>query len=455
MKDVIGSLRTAITDRTRRISLAFFEKIGAGRIHTSLTSDMNTLAASSLTLISSGQYIVQIVFLAAYLAFLAFPVFSVGLGMTVVTGLFFIRNQFRIRQSVEALGKGETEFFEAMTHLISGFKELRLHDRKNDSFFHTHLRVISRRVSSLRLEATKYMMLNTMLVYGVWTAMTALIPLMYPFAKISQNTLFACVAVVSFLPINALVYLIPPVTLGLESARRIRELIRILDEAEQDMVPEVPEKEREDFLELRCRDLMFRYPDDSGDDRFSVGPMNLSLSAGELIYVTGGNGSGKSTLIKLITGLYTPASGQILLNGQPTDIRRHRHLFSVIFSDFHLFDRLYGIHDADEGRVSELLALMQLQEKVEYADGKFSTTRLSTGQKKRLALVIAMMEDRQIYIFDEWAAEQDPYFRRHFYETLMPGFRAEGKTVIAVTHHDQYFHLADRVVRMEYGQVRG
>jgi len=454
LEDISGNLRAAIIDRTRKIGLAFFEKIGAGRIYTSLTSDMKTLAESSAMFIASIEYNIRIVFMAVLFAFLSFPVFLAGMCVAGVTGIFFIYNQLKIKDSIEKLSKGEIEFFGAMTHMLLGFKELRLHDGKNDSFFHTHFKIISSRVSALRLEAAKYMMLNTMLVYGTWTTLMAILPLAYPIIGISEHTLFMCVAIISFLPINALVLLVPPVTLGIESVKRMKELIKILDEAEQDMVPEVPEKEKKEFLELACQDLIFRYPDLNSDDQFFTGPMNLSFSAGELIYITGGNGSGKSTLIKLITGLYTPASGQILLNGHPADIRCHRYLFSVIFSDFHLFDRLYGIPNVDEMHVKELLSTMQLDNRVEYADGKFSTTKLSTGQRKRLALVMAMMENRQVYIFDEWAAEQDPYFRRYFYETLVPGFKADGKTVIAVTHHDQYFHLADRVVRMEYGQVK-
>ncbi len=198
---------------------------------------------------------------------------------------------------------------------------------------------------------------------------------------------------------------------------------------------------------------MFHY---QGDDNhhFSVGPFSLELRAGEILFITGGNGSGKSTLLKLMMGLYMPGQGRILLNSQETDIRQHRYLFAVVFGDFHLFDRFYGLPDVDENRVNELLTLMRIEKKVQFADGKFSTPDLSTGQKKRLALVAAMMEDRPVYVFDEWAAEQDPEFRRHFYETLLPTFKAQGKTILAVTHHDQYFHVADRVVNMEYGQIK-
>ena len=57
------------------------------------------------------------------------------------------------------------------------------------------------------------------------------------------------------------------------------------------------------------------------------------------------------------------------------------------------------------------------------------------------------------YDFDEWAADQDPEFRRYFYDVLLPGLKAEGRTLIVVTHDDRYFHVADQVVFMEEGRV--
>ena len=53
-----------------------------------------------------------------------------------------------------------------------------------------------------------------------------------------------------------------------------------------------------------------------------------------------------------------------------------------------------------------------------------------------------------------WAADQDPQFRRYSYEELLPEFKAQGKTVIAATHDNAYFHVADRILKMEYGQLR-
>ncbi|MCI5148175.1 MAG: ATP-binding cassette domain-containing protein, partial [Candidatus Electrothrix sp. MAN1_4] len=169
--------------------------------------------------------------------------------------------------------------------------------------------------------------------------------------------------------------------------------------------------------------------------------------------ITGGNGSGKSTLLHLLIGLYSPDAGKIKLNGRRIDLRGYRELFAVVFSNVHLFERFYGVEHVDEARVHELLALMQLDTKVKFQEGQFSTLDLSTGQKKRLAMVTAVMEDKPVYVFDEWAAGLDPEFRVYFYRSLLPTLKRQGKIIIAVTHDDRYFDVADRVIKMEYGQI--
>ena len=133
--------------------------------------------------------------------------------------------------------------------------------------------------------------------------------------------------------------------------------------------------------------------------------------------------------------------------------RAYRELFAAIYSDYHLFDRLYGLPNIDDSRVISLLQLMQLEKKTRWRDGRFENQELSTGQKKRLALVISLLEDKQIYVFDEWAADQDPSFRQFFYETLLPDLKARGKTLIVATHDDRYFSVGDRVIKMELGRI--
>lgn len=449
MEEIISAARAGVIDRVRKISLTSFEKIGAERIYTALTADLKTLADVSFFMAIALKFSLRMLSYIGYFAFLALPVFLIGAFIAGGIGFFYAWNQFRIKDAVDRLREGETAFFDAMTHLIEGFKELRLNSRKNDAFFHTRVSPLCSRLRSLRLTSAQYLMTNKDIIYGTWTVLLGILPLIIPFFSILGPTLLTCMGILFTFPMNILALIIPIVLLAITSAQRLWDMKQTLETTELDFAGSIPTEDREPFRDICFQDLIFRYQ----SNPFSVGPINLSLQAGEILFVTGGNGSGKSTFLKMITGLYASDAGNMILNGQTADIRRHRHLFSVIFSDFHLFDRLYGFPDADENRVNELITLMRMEKKVTFADGKFSTTDLSSGQKKRLALVTTIMEDRPVYVFDEWAAEQDPYFRRYFYETLVPAFKAQGKTVIAVTHHDQYFHLADRVVKMDYGQI--
>ncbi|MGB5914002.1 MAG: cyclic peptide export ABC transporter, partial [Phormidesmis sp.] len=218
------------------------------------------------------------------------------------------------------------------------------------------------------------------------------------------------------------------------------------------------------WQQLSFKAVTHTYRTDQGEDEFTLGPIDLSVHPGELIFIVGGNGSGKSTLAKLITGLYTPQSGTILLNNQPIDRNNqewYRQHFTAVFSDFYLFDRLLGasmgdnigINNSTNEKAQEYLQKLQLSHKVKIEQGRFSTLDLSQGQRKRLALLRAYLENRPIYLFDEWAADQDPTFKQIFYTQLLLDLKAKGKTIFVISHDDHYFHLGDRLIKLNYGQL--
>src|SRR5436309_2947084 len=192
-------------------------------------------------------------------------------------------------------------------------------------------------------------------------------------------------------------------------------------------------------------------------ETFALGPIDLSFHPGELVFIVGGNGSGKTTLVKLLTGLYMPEQGHIVLDGEPignANKEFYRRHFSTVFSDFYLFDQLLGIVNPQlDSQAQEYLAQLKLLHKVQIVDGKLSTTDPSQGQRKRLALLTAYLEDRLIYVFDEWPADQDPHFKAVFYLQLLPELKAKGKTVFVISHDDRYYHIADRLIKLEEGQV--
>ena len=209
--------------------------------------------------------------------------------------------------------------------------------------------------------------------------------------------------------------------------------------------------------EIRLHEVAFRYASEDGSEFFSVGPLTLTLPPGRIVFIVGGNGSGKSTFAKILTGLYPPSSGTISVGDrivQDSDRDDYRQRFAAVFADFHLFETLLGIEDTNvDSAAAELLERLQLSHKVSVTGGAFSTLDLSTGQRKRLALLTAYLEDRPFYLFDEWAADQDPTFKHIFYFNILLDLRSRGKTVFVITHDDRYFHVADRIIKLDFGNV--
>jgi len=216
---------------------------------------------------------------------------------------------------------------------------------------------------------------------------------------------------------------------------------------------------RKRFDRIDMRNILFRYVDRFSDTSFKIGPIDFTLQAGELIFLTGGNGSGKSTFLRVLSGLYPPDGGEVTLDGvriDDTNRDEYRALVSAIFFDYHLFQRLYGVPDADPAEVGRLLAKFRLTEKTSLTDGEFRTLDLSGGQRRRLALIVSMLEKRPIMLLDEWTAEQDPEFRRKFYDELLPEMMQAGATVVVITHDDRYLdelHLPARKIRMDEGRI--
>ncbi len=341
-----------------------------------------------------------------------------------------------------------TALFRAFDHILYGFKEVRLNQRKNNDLFENHITPLISETETVRVRNTRFIaefFRFTNISFMTCACLCALILPRY----LESSPIMTVIILYLWEPVMTLASGTPEIIEGKAAMDQLSRLREQLGKPGQTVSASAVEP-ISDFRIIALENVGFVYGEQNG---FSLGPVDLEIRAGEILFVVGGNGSGKSTLIKLICGLYRPSSGQITVDGVTTDMRRHRHLFSAIFTDFHLFDGLYGIESPKEDSVNSLMAEFDLPGRTRFSEGRFSTLDLSAGQKKRLAYVVAMLEGRPVYIFDEWAAEQDPEFRNHFYVSLLPSLRAGGKTVIAVTHDDHYFHIADRVVKLEYGKI--
>jgi len=261
-----------------------------------------------------------------------------------------------------------------------------------------------------------------------------------------------------FGPLINVVTMIPMLSQVNVAVDNLRRLEATLDKglAQSAGYENAPLVDMSSFDVIRLGGVYFSYKDPEGTATFQVGPIDGEIRRGEVLFLIGGNGSGKTTLLKLFTALYRPTRGAIYVDDVeigPANIQSYRNLFSAIFSDFHLFEKLHGLSAAAPERVNELLRLMEISDKTGFSEGRFTNTHLSPGKRKRLALVVAYLEDKPVYVFDEVAADQDPQFRRYFYETLLPEMKSAGKTVVVVSHDDRYFHAGDRVLQMDYGKL--
>jgi len=212
------------------------------------------------------------------------------------------------------------------------------------------------------------------------------------------------------------------------------------------------------FRELVFDRVGFRYETDHDQAGFASGPFSLRIRAGEIVFIVGGNGAGKTTLAKLLCGLYAPETGHVSLDGVPitdeTGRAAQRARFAAVFTEDPLFEHVLGVPPAEaETRGNELLDELRLAHKVALRGTEFNTIDLSQGQRRRLLLIGALLEDRPVLLLDEWAADQDPQFRLFFYDHILPELRARGKTLVLITHDDRYFERADRVLKIENGQI--
>ncbi|VXC59589.1 putative ATP-binding cassette transporter [Pseudomonas sp. 8Z] len=454
---LVYQLRLRLVGKVLGTTLERIERLGSPRIYNALTKDVTTVATAFKQLPISLYNGLLLLTGLAYMAWLSLPFFvltlvviAFGVALDVLLGRQVKRLMQQVRQQDDRL----TEQFEAT---INGRCELALSRERRQLLYNQRLEPIARDSlqASVRADTLWAINLNwTSLL--VFLLIGALFFLGQGFGMLSQQVVVGYVLAIMFLrtPISMILDAVPAVIRGHVALQAIDDLA--LGEPVQFTQPE---QTSEPFRELRLSNVQYRYPGQSDEFAFHLGPIDLQVRRGELIFIVGGNGSGKSTLAKLLTGLYQPSEGTVALNGVTLDAANsewHREHFAAIFADFYLFADVLGENgqlDGLEERVDHYLQRLGLAHKVQFVEGRLSTTALSQGQRKRLALLLLMMEGREVLLLDEWAADQDPVFRHVFYHELLPELQAAGKTIIAISHDDRYFDVADRIYRLDYGQL--
>ncbi|RED98001.1 cyclic peptide export ABC transporter [Marinoscillum furvescens] len=209
---------------------------------------------------------------------------------------------------------------------------------------------------------------------------------------------------------------------------------------------------------VALENISYQYLESRHDNSLTFGPLTMGIKTGKITFIIGGNGSGKTTFAKILTGLYEPKTGHIVYKGQKVseeNLIDYRNQFSAYFADSFTFGQL-GYIDKNhlDKNAAGTIQLLEMQSKVQLdANYNFSTTNLSFGQISRLSLITKILEDKEIYLFDEWAANQDPYFKKIFYYSILPELKRNGKTVIVISHDEKYFDVADEIIELQEGMT--
>lgn len=462
---VINFAQQAILDLcdelSRRVVATPFrtlERVGPARIMTTLTDDVGTLSAALTSIPSVVTNGAILIGCTVYLAWLSWTAALVLAACGAIGSLGYKLFTRRAAAPIAAARAEREVLFRHFRTLTEGIKEIKMNRARSTRFIDTELAGSINRVRQLNLAAMRqYLAADAwaqLMFFFIMGIMLFALPSLNHI-PIDSLTGYAFVALYAMTPIWGFIGALPTFQRGEAALARFDETGLSLTGA-TDVAPETPRASNGAAIELRGVTFAYeRGPD--GTAGFVLGPIDVSLAPGELVFIIGGNGSGKSTFVKLLTGLYAPDSGDITLNRQPVtaDTRAtYREHFSAVFADFFLFDNLTGQHGEDlDGKAQSYLRLLDLDRKVSVRDGALSTTALSQGQRRRLALLAAYLEDRPVYVFDEWAADQDPVYREIFYSRFLPELKARGKTVVVITHDDRYFHLGDRVIKLEYGKI--
>lgn len=451
-------LRMQLSGRILGAPLRRLEEIGANRLLATLTEDVAVITNGLVSIPTICLQGAVLVCCMAYLAWLSGIVFT-GVLVLILIGMTIFQLGVRLAMRFIRLAREDQDaLFNHFRAMTQGTKELKLHQHRRQSFL---LRMLQETAKSYRRHSTTGNVVYTLvgssaqiLHFGVIGLVIFVLP---TFRQVDAPTLmsYAFLLLYMMVPLDVLTSTLPNLGRANVALRKVESLGLKLTaggyERDEARVRTIPARS---WNRLDLVGVTHSYHRERENSSFVLGPIDLTLHAGELTFITGGNGSGKTTLAKILCGLYVPESGEIRWDGKTISEELHRHHFSAVFSDSYLFDSLLGLESPQlDARASNYLLEFQLNHKVQIKDGALSTTDLSQGQRKRLALMTAYLEDREIYIFDEWAADQDPEFKAIFYYKLLPELKARGKTLIVISHDDRYFHIADRIVKLDSGKA--
>ncbi|EJN24321.1 cyclic peptide transporter [Pseudomonas sp. GM78] len=452
----VHDMRLHLSARLVDTPYAQLQRLGKHRLLAMLTDDTQAISQAvewvPILLVNAGIIAACL----GYLGWLSLPLLGLTLLLIALGSLSFNWPQRRALTSIAQARELKDQLFDHYRLLTDGSKELQLNHPRRQHFFTRLLLPVSQQyrrdfVHGMSIYAVVLNWGNAVFYLLIGVVLFAAPHFIELSASLVTGYILAILYMIT--PLSELMHALPTLGRASVALNKIRALEGQLQGANESLDTRTATRVRR----LVCQQVTHTYYREREDGHFTLGPIDLALDAGEVVFITGGNGSGKTTLGLLLTGLYRPESGDIVLDesvSSASDNHRYRQHFSAIFTDFCLFENLLDGDDPQRlQQAQEYLIHLQLDHKVQIEEGRLTTLALSTGQRKRLALLSAYLDDRPCYLFDEWAADQDPVFKQFFYSRILSDLRERGKLVIVISHDDTYFDLADRLIRIENGML--
>ncbi|MDF0600038.1 cyclic peptide export ABC transporter [Psychromarinibacter sp. C21-152] len=457
-------LRRRISDHVLSADVGFFQSRDPGEVYSALTGHVMALSGASTRLVETVQAVLLLLFCLVYMALESWPAVPATLAALALGLAAFALAELPARKLLRLANDKRAEFYTAMNDMLRGYKELRLRQARRIDLAKRVEQVVEearlRTIAAERIFSFSTMAATAALAFLLVSIVVLLPPLTGAGSVVILQVL--TVVLFTFGPIERVVGSLPAYARAIVAYDQMNEVLAdMARNSESEAVRRAPDS-RPSFrrLELRGVTAILRRPTPAAgstvEDSFTLGPIDLVLEPGQSVFITGGNGMGKSTLLQILTGLRHPDAGEILVDGVPVTrdtVGEYRGLFSAVFSEFHLFRQLYGLSADERQRLQTHIEELGLAHGVSIADDAFSSLALSTGQMRRLALSIALAEERPIIVLDEFAADQDPVRRAFFYDVLVPRLSRAGQLLIAVTHDEHCFGKSDRLIRMEDGRI--
>jgi len=459
--DIVYELRMNLTTKIFSTRYQMFEKIDSGRVYSTLNNDTESIANSASMVVGTVSSLVTAIAAFVYLSAISLTATLSTLFFALLLGGFYILVGKKARVLMEKMRDTQDVFMKLIEGLVKGFREISMHHNKKVQY-DADVEKACAEYRETRVSAFVRFINANLFSSSMIMTLLAVICISFPriFPELSLARLISFIMVLLYMigPVTSIMSSFPTFIRIKVSWDRIRTFI--------DEIPAMPELtsykeiaalshkgERVGCIE--AKGVTYTYAGEEGAQDFVVGPIDLKVKSGEILFIVGGNGSGKTTLAKLITGLYQPEKGDVTIDGKKIEGNDYLgEYFSIIFDNFMLFEKLYNV-DLEEKKeeIAKYLKVLRLDKKVKLEEGKFSTINLSSGQRKRLALLQCYLEDCPIYLFDEVAADQDPEFRKFFYRDLLMEMKAAGKIIIAITHDDHYFDIADQIIKLDMGRI--